>query len=146
MTATVTRRSITPSVYRDVLSSGTCAYCTSTLVDTLEVDHIIPFSRGGSDDRENLVAACWRCNLEKSDLTPDEWASQRQAHGHPWPIPNPFATAAAIVREWPGEFPTGTWTAELHTAAHAAVIRGRSAGFDAKSEAAALAELAGGAA
>lgn len=29
------------------------------------VDHLIPASRGGSDDDDNLVSACWPCNCKK---------------------------------------------------------------------------------
>lgn len=31
----------------------------------LDVDHIIPRRHGGSDDRSNLQALCWRCNANK---------------------------------------------------------------------------------
>ena len=33
----------------------------------LEIDHLVPHSKGGSDDIENLVTACRRCNSGKSD-------------------------------------------------------------------------------
>ena len=39
----------------------------------LHVDHVIPRSRGGTDDLENLVTACSACNLAKYDRTPSEW-------------------------------------------------------------------------
>jgi hypothetical protein len=31
------------------------------------VDHVIPVGASGTNEIENLVAACWRCNLDKSD-------------------------------------------------------------------------------
>lgn len=31
----------------------------------LEIDHIMPHSRGGSDEIENLQALCNRCNMSK---------------------------------------------------------------------------------
>ena len=31
------------------------------------VDHIVPVDAGGTNEIENLVAACWRCNLDKSN-------------------------------------------------------------------------------
>jgi len=34
------------------------------------IDHIIPQKLGGSDDVENLVPACYKCNQEKRDLIP----------------------------------------------------------------------------
>lgn len=47
----------------------TCRYCGHSAPDVkLHVDHIVPASAGGSDDRNNLVTACAPCNLGKSDL------------------------------------------------------------------------------
>ncbi len=46
-----------------------CVYCGATANDAqLHVDHIIPSSRGGSDDPANLVTSCDRCNLGKSNV------------------------------------------------------------------------------
>ena len=33
----------------------------------LEIDHVIPVARGGSDDDDNLTATCSDCNLGKAD-------------------------------------------------------------------------------
>lgn len=53
----------------------TCAYCGGLSGDpVLEVEHIVPKSRGGSDRVSNLVIACRTCNLEKGNRTPAEWA------------------------------------------------------------------------
>ena len=41
------------------------------------VDHIIPVAKGGTDDPENLVAACRKCNFSKQDKMPDEFVIQR---------------------------------------------------------------------
>lgn len=44
-----------------------CIYCgASAPAVALEVDHIIPRAKGGSDKQENLVAACESCNRGKS--------------------------------------------------------------------------------
>jgi len=51
------------------------------------VDHVVPFSRGGANTPENYVAACFRCNLDKSDMTLDEWEHDRKARGASWPPP-----------------------------------------------------------
>ena len=48
----------------------TCCSCgRSSREDgiTLEVDHIIPRSKGGTDDLENLQALCKKCNIGKSN-------------------------------------------------------------------------------
>lgn len=50
-----------------------CQYCgvRGNAFD-LTLDHIIPRSRGGGSDPENLCAACGACNQRKGDRTPDE--------------------------------------------------------------------------
>lgn len=45
----------------------TCQYCGQRPPDVvLEVDHIDPRSKGGSDDELNLITACFDCNRGKS--------------------------------------------------------------------------------
>ena len=36
------------------------------------LDHVIPVSRGGTRDMENLVTACCRCNNKKADKSVEE--------------------------------------------------------------------------
>jgi 5-methylcytosine-specific restriction endonuclease McrA len=50
-----------------------CQYCGArgTQFD-LTLDHILPRSRGGHSDVENLCAACKTCNQRKGNRTPDE--------------------------------------------------------------------------
>lgn len=44
----------------------TCSYCGASSPDAeLHVDHIIPVSKGGSNDMENLATACADCNAGK---------------------------------------------------------------------------------
>jgi len=50
----------------------TCAYCGKTDVP-LEVEHIVPKSRGGTDRVSNLTLSCRKCNLEKGDKTAEEF-------------------------------------------------------------------------
>jgi 5-methylcytosine-specific restriction enzyme A len=46
--------------------SYTCRHCGSEgNVRTLEADHVIPFSWGGTDDPGNLQTLCLRCNRRK---------------------------------------------------------------------------------
>ena len=49
-----------------------CEYCrTSSRVTgiPLVIDHIIPLSAGGDNERENLAASCYRCNEFKGAKT-----------------------------------------------------------------------------
>jgi len=82
-----TRESIPESVRHEVLwdyadMPADCHYCQSWAV---EIDHIMPISRGGTNARDNLRAACWRCNGEKSDMTVSEWEAWRKRRGYCWP-------------------------------------------------------------
>lgn len=47
-----------------------CQYCGAPATS---VDHMLPQSRGGTDDLSNLVAACRACNGGKRNKTADEW-------------------------------------------------------------------------
>lgn len=50
-----------------------CQYCGSSPgVRGLNVDHVLPRSRGGPDTWENLVISCRECNLRKGRKTPEE--------------------------------------------------------------------------
>jgi hypothetical protein len=49
-----------------------CGYCLSPqrlVMARLEVEHIVPLARGGSNDETNLWLACPICNSHKSDKT-----------------------------------------------------------------------------
>lgn len=48
-----------------------CQYC-GTKQPPLTVDHIIPRSRGGPDQWDNLTSACIKCNNRKGSRTPEE--------------------------------------------------------------------------
>jgi len=49
-----------------------CAYCGKTDVP-LEVEHIVPKSRGGTDRVSNLTLSCRTCNLKKGNQTAEEF-------------------------------------------------------------------------
>lgn len=46
----------------------TCQYCG--VRSNLTVDHVIPRSKGGSSEWDNIVASCAPCNRRKGDLLP----------------------------------------------------------------------------
>lgn len=47
----------------------TCKMCRASVAEEknllLEIDHILPLSKGGMTTEENLQALCWRCNRSK---------------------------------------------------------------------------------
>jgi hypothetical protein len=49
-----------------------CTYCGDE-EGPLEIDHIVPVTRGGTNDHANLCVACRRCNISKSNLLLSEW-------------------------------------------------------------------------
>lgn len=50
-----------------------CQYCGKTItLNSGTVDHVFPKSRGGANSWENLVAACFPCNVKKKNRTPEE--------------------------------------------------------------------------
>ena len=56
-------REIVDAVYKR--DGGRCVYCGST--QNLQLDHIIPFSKGGATTLENMQLLCQKCNVEKSN-------------------------------------------------------------------------------
>ncbi|MEO7071973.1 MAG: HNH endonuclease [Rhodanobacter sp.] len=50
-----------------------CLYCGAQFPRSeLTRDHVLPVSRGGRDEWENVVSACLACNLRKSNRTPQQ--------------------------------------------------------------------------
>jgi 5-methylcytosine-specific restriction endonuclease McrA len=49
-----------------------CAYCGKTTVP-LEVEHVVPKSRGGTDRVSNLTLSCRACNVKKGNQTAEEF-------------------------------------------------------------------------
>ena len=54
-----------------------CQYCGARkAVAELNYDHVLPRSRGGKTVWENIVAACYDCNGQKRNRTPEEAGMQ----------------------------------------------------------------------
>ena len=67
---TVARKSLSKTVRFEVFKRDkfTCQYCGAQAPEViLEVDHIKPVSKGGTNDIMNLVTACRNCNGGKSN-------------------------------------------------------------------------------
>ena len=60
---------VTAKDIKQILSKP-CFYCGSK---SDHIDHVLPISRGGRHSVGNLVAACAKCNLSKSDKFIVEW-------------------------------------------------------------------------
>lgn len=57
-----------------------CVYCRAT--KNLQVDHLVPRSKGGTDDARFIVTCCRRCNASRQAKDLDEWqAYARRVHG-----------------------------------------------------------------
>lgn len=65
-----------PTLSKDMLlrrDKHICAYCAQQFrASQLDLEHIVPKSKGGADSWMNLVAACKACNNRKANRTPEE--------------------------------------------------------------------------
>ena len=67
---TSNKRKISPSKRIKILERDnfTCQYCGSKAPEVkIEIDHIIPISKDGTNEIENLTTACFECNIGKSN-------------------------------------------------------------------------------
>lgn len=54
-----------------------CIYCGHPLtLEEMEVDHIVPLSRGGANEYDNKVCACPACNAAKANQSVEEFVSE----------------------------------------------------------------------
>lgn len=56
-----------------------CVYCGATLA--LTIDHVIPQSKGGTHDDDNLATCCKSCNSSKGTKTGEEFEAWRAERG-----------------------------------------------------------------
>lgn len=64
------RPTLSPSDRKQILArdGANCALCGST--DRLAVDHVLPLTRGGTNDPKNLRVLCKSCNSKKGNSLP----------------------------------------------------------------------------
>ncbi len=72
--------------------SGCCGLCGEAMDEAsvldpsvLQVEHLTPAVRGGTNDEANLVLAHRKCNQEKAGKTMNEYLAWRQKVGLPMP-------------------------------------------------------------
>lgn len=91
-----------------------CHYCGRRApAAMLHVDHIVARANGGTDDEDNLITACIRCNLGKHTsevITPDE-GLHIWAHDEEYAIMFMLAlvTGLELERIQGGELTSGEW-------------------------------------
>ena len=70
------RRNFTEQERRDIYirDKGTCGICGRFVPpDCFTIDHIIPISKGGTYNYDNLQCCCKKCNQLKDDALPDDF-------------------------------------------------------------------------
>lgn len=68
------KQSVWRGISRRIITrdGGICRYCGSC-AEPMQCDHVVPFTRGGTNDDTNLVAACSDCNRSKKNTLLDQW-------------------------------------------------------------------------
>lgn len=98
VTVRLTRRNL---MFRD---THQCQYCgKQPALRELNIDHVVPRSRGGPDTWENLVTACRVCNLKKGWKTPEEASMRllRRPFRPKWSMTAQILLASSTkYREW----------------------------------------------
>lgn len=57
-----------------VIQNGVCVYCGINInTNPYELDHIIPFNKGGLNTDDNVQLLCYDCNKKKYNKTHDEY-------------------------------------------------------------------------
>ena len=85
----------------------TCQYCGAR--SNLTVDHVIPRSKGGSSEWDNIVASCAPCNRRKGDLLPAQAnMTPRRAPRAPHPQVFIHVASPTIPAAWKDWLPETT--------------------------------------
>jgi len=116
----IPRRQVRFSRLNIFLRDGnTCQYCGRTLPrKELNIDHVIPRSRGGTSVWENVVCSCLECNRRKGGNTPEE-AHMRLIHRPTRPRWTPQMSFKSDFRHYQEWLPfinfidASYWNAEL---------------------------------
>jgi 5-methylcytosine-specific restriction endonuclease McrA len=93
-----------------------CQYCGRRFpTGELSLDHVMPRSRGGGTDWENIVCACVKCNVRKGGRTPSE-AGMRLTKPPIRPRTSPtlgLKLANRKYQSWKTFLDDAYWTVEL---------------------------------
>lgn len=115
-------------VHRNDAVGWPCPYCWSLMTfdgwRRPTWDHVVPIARGGVDNLSNKIAACSRCNNDKTDLMLTEFAGSLAAKRDRRAVP-----VTQFLLWLSSDWGDADVIAELHTQvweAYADVVRGRS--------------------
>lgn len=93
-----------------------CQYCGHRFpTQQLSLDHVVPRSRGGLTNWDNIVCACLRCNVRKGGRTPHE-AGMRLIRRPAKPKRSPMLAqqlASVKYESWKQFLDEAYWTVEL---------------------------------
>ena len=96
-----------------------CCYCGKRLQsEQLNLDHVIPRSKGGNTDWNNIVLSCINCNIRKADNTPNQ-ANLKMYYQPSKPLWRPAYFIGArpafikIKSSWKKFVDTAYWNIEL---------------------------------
>ena len=106
-----TRRNI---FFRD---RNRCQYCGRTFPQReLNLDHVVPLSRGGTSCWDNVVCACVACNSRKGSKTPDEAGLHlRKRPVKPKWVPFSDVAPKARRESWKQFLSRAYWESELES-------------------------------
>lgn len=85
-------------------SAHCCIYCGRPLtLETMETDHIVPLSKGGTSDYSNKVCTCPNCNALKADKEIPEFLetmSPKKRRAYENRLENLFAQGKLSAHKW----------------------------------------------
>lgn len=76
---------VTPDIIRKVLEAygNVCLRCGAK--ENIQIDHVVPLSKGGTNLLENLQPLCRSCNARKSDRNSDDFRPTKKGEGRASP-------------------------------------------------------------
>ena len=80
------------------LLNNKCAYCGVILIDTEELEHIVPLAKGGTHTPDNIVCSCKACNSSKWAHPMEQWYREQSFFD-----PIRLLAIEAIQAYWRGE-------------------------------------------
>jgi hypothetical protein len=94
-------------------TAGLCWYCgiqtqrttTYFLPDEFTIDHVVPWSEGGTHHLSNLVPSCRRCNRHKGTKSLEEYRAWLARRGLPHFTPEHIAYLEKMQIPLPPGFP-----------------------------------------